>query len=89
MKLQIFQVDAFASQPFTGNPAAVVPLDEWLPAPAQGAIVVECRADDADTRALLAAIDHPPSRSEVVALVQCTLRYFPALMTKAFVTPFG
>src|SRR5687768_6767617 len=31
MKLQIFQIDAFASQPFTGNPAAVVPLEAWLP----------------------------------------------------------
>ena len=31
MKLQIFQVDAFTSKPFGGNPAAVVPLAEWLP----------------------------------------------------------
>ena len=31
MKLEIFQVDAFASKPFGGNPAAVVPLTEWLP----------------------------------------------------------
>src|SRR5687767_6890810 len=31
MKLDIFQIDAFASQPFTGNPAAVVPLERWLP----------------------------------------------------------
>lgn len=30
MKLQIFQVDAFTSKPFGGNPAAVVPLDAWL-----------------------------------------------------------
>lgn len=30
MKLGIFQVDAFTSEPFGGNPAAVVPLDEWL-----------------------------------------------------------
>ena len=30
MKLRIFQVDAFASRPFTGNPAAVVPLERWL-----------------------------------------------------------
>lgn len=26
-----FQVDAFASRPFAGNPAAVMPLDSWLP----------------------------------------------------------
>jgi PhzF family phenazine biosynthesis protein len=25
------QVDAFADRPFTGNPAAVMPLDAWLP----------------------------------------------------------
>lgn len=27
----IYQVDAFSNGPFTGNPAAVCPLDEWLP----------------------------------------------------------
>lgn len=31
MRLPFFQVDAFATRPFTGNPAAVVPLDAWLP----------------------------------------------------------
>ncbi|MBP7415444.1 MAG: PhzF family phenazine biosynthesis protein [Pyrinomonadaceae bacterium] len=31
MKLEIFQIDAFTSEPFHGNPAAVVPLTEWLP----------------------------------------------------------
>ncbi|WP_445665250.1 PhzF family phenazine biosynthesis protein [Fodinibius sp. AD559] len=31
MKLPIYQVDAFASEPFEGNPAAVCPLDNWLP----------------------------------------------------------
>ncbi len=40
---------------------------DWLPAPAQGAIAVECRSDDDATRALLAAIDHGPSRAEVMA----------------------
>jgi len=30
MKLQLFQADAFAASLFKGNPAAVVPLDEWL-----------------------------------------------------------
>lgn len=29
-RLPISQVDAFADRPFTGNPAAVMPLDEWL-----------------------------------------------------------
>jgi predicted PhzF superfamily epimerase YddE/YHI9 len=31
MKLQLWQVDAFAARPFAGNPAAVVPLQSWLP----------------------------------------------------------
>jgi PhzF family phenazine biosynthesis protein len=31
MKLSLYQIDAFATIPFTGNPAAVVPLTEWLP----------------------------------------------------------
>jgi PhzF family phenazine biosynthesis protein len=31
MKHEIFQIDAFASTPFAGNPAAVVPLTSWLP----------------------------------------------------------
>lgn len=31
MKLKIFQVDAFADRLFAGNPAAVVPLENWLP----------------------------------------------------------
>jgi PhzF family phenazine biosynthesis protein len=28
--LPLFQVDAFADRPFTGNPAAVIPLGAWL-----------------------------------------------------------
>ena len=30
MKLDIYQVDAFTSDLFKGNPAAVVPLDLWI-----------------------------------------------------------
>jgi len=30
-ELRIVQVDAFADRPFTGNPAAVMPLDAWFP----------------------------------------------------------
>jgi PhzF family phenazine biosynthesis protein len=29
-ELRLVQVDAFADRPFTGNPAAVVPLEQWL-----------------------------------------------------------
>lgn len=40
---------------------------DWLPAPSQGAIAVECRADDATTLTLIAPLDHAPSRAEVMA----------------------
>ena len=30
MKLPLYQIDAFASRVFTGNPAAVVPLEAWI-----------------------------------------------------------
>src|SRR5579863_4453552 len=32
MKLKMWQVDAFATKPFEGNPAALVPLESWLDA---------------------------------------------------------
>jgi hydroxymethylbilane synthase len=48
----------------TGHPLA---LADWLPAPAQAAIAIECRTADARTRAWLAAIDHAPSRAEAMA----------------------
>ena len=31
MSIPIFQVDAFSSKCFSGNPAAVCPLEDWLP----------------------------------------------------------
>src|SRR4051812_49396338 len=41
MKLKLWQVDAFAERPFAGNPAAVVPLDAWLPDEVMQAIANE------------------------------------------------
>jgi predicted PhzF superfamily epimerase YddE/YHI9 len=41
MKLDIYQVDAFTSKPFGGNPAAVVPLESWLPDETMQAIALE------------------------------------------------
>jgi len=41
MKLKMYQVDAFASQPFEGNPAAVCPLNTWLPDETMQAIASE------------------------------------------------
>ncbi|MFO7559172.1 MAG: PhzF family phenazine biosynthesis protein [Desulfobacterales bacterium] len=31
MELDLYQIDAFTGEVFKGNPAAVCPLDEWLP----------------------------------------------------------
>jgi len=47
-----------------GHPLAA---EEWLPAPGQGAIAIECRAGDAATHALLAAIDDGPSHKALLA----------------------
>ena len=41
--------------------------DDMVPAPGQGALAVECRADDAELIALLATIDHPATRAAVTA----------------------
>jgi hydroxymethylbilane synthase len=48
-----------------GLPRMVLPLAECPAAPAQGALALECRADDAATAALLRAIDHAPTRAAV------------------------
>lgn len=44
-----------------------LPAADWLPAPAQGAIGIECLAERADLRAWLAAIDDAPSHAAVRA----------------------
>ena len=41
MSLKLYQVDAFTSKVFGGNPAAVVPLDTWLPDSVMQAIAAE------------------------------------------------
>lgn len=41
MEIPIFQVDAFTSGIFSGNPAAVCPLEEWLPDDTLQAIAAE------------------------------------------------
>jgi len=41
MELPIYQVDAFTSRVFAGNPAAVCPLDRWLPDASMQAIAAE------------------------------------------------
>lgn len=42
-------------------------FEEMLPAPAQGALALECRTADTATRALLAAVDDPALRQVVTA----------------------
>ncbi|MFI4998743.1 MAG: hydroxymethylbilane synthase [Reyranellales bacterium] len=44
-----------------------VPEDEMLPAVGQGAVCIECRADDTKTRGWLAAVDHAPTATCVAA----------------------
>jgi hydroxymethylbilane synthase len=39
----------------------------FVPAPAQGALALQCRTDEAAVRDLLSALDHPPSRQAVTA----------------------
>lgn len=41
MQLPIYQLDAFSDQLFAGNPAAVVPLTQWLPDATMQAIAAE------------------------------------------------
>ncbi|MBO9621779.1 MAG: PhzF family phenazine biosynthesis protein [Sphingomonas sp.] len=59
MKLPFAQIDAFADRPFTGNPAAVMPLEEWLDDAvlqaiaaennlAETAFIIEDESDEAD-----------------------------------------
>jgi len=40
-RIPVYQVDAFASRLFTGNPAAVCPLERWLPDEQMQAIAAE------------------------------------------------
>ena len=41
MKLTLYQIDAFANKIFGGNPAAVIPLEQWLDAPLMQQIALE------------------------------------------------
>jgi PhzF family phenazine biosynthesis protein len=41
MRIPIYQVDAFSSRLFRGNPAAICPLDRWLPDETMQAIAAE------------------------------------------------
>ena len=55
-----------------GDIGVTIPVEEMLPAVGQGAVCIECRADDARMRELLAGIDHRPTalcvRAEIAML---------------------
>lgn len=50
-----------------GRISARLDAPRWLPAPAQGAIAIECRDRDTDTLALLSILDDAPTRTCVEA----------------------
>ena len=50
MKIPIYQIDAFASQLFHGNPAAVCPLEQWLSDELMQAIAAESAGRLSDIR---------------------------------------
>jgi hydroxymethylbilane synthase len=52
---------------YTGAITQVFELDEMLPAPGQGALAVECRADDPELATLLAAVNDAASMAAAVA----------------------
>lgn len=58
---------AFDRLGLTGHIAEVLTVDVMLPQVAQGALVVECRADDMATLAAVAGIEHGPTRRAVDA----------------------
>lgn len=47
--------------------AEMLDPDRFVPAPGQGCVAIECRADDEVAAAVLAAVDHRPSRAAVLA----------------------
>lgn len=46
-------------------PVDVLPVERFVPAVGQGCVAVECLAADAETRDVLAAVDHAPTRHDV------------------------
>ncbi len=71
MRIPLYQIDAFADGPFTGNPAAVCPLDAWLPAETMQAIAAENNLSETaffvpEGDWLPAALVHPERRGRSV-----------------------
>jgi hydroxymethylbilane synthase len=52
---------------FGNRISAALPAGICIPAPGQGIVAVETRAEDAGTRTVVEAVDHPPSARALVA----------------------
>lgn len=57
-----------------GRITAELSVPEWLPAPAQGVIGLQCRAGDQHTAALIGGLDHRPTRQLTRAERHLSLR---------------
>lgn len=68
----------------TEHVAAVLSIDEFLPAVGQGAIGIETRENDENTRTMLAAINHPAT-----AVALAAERAFLAVLDGSCRTPIG
>ncbi len=100
MKLPLYQVDAFTSRVFSGNPAAVVLLDEWLPNKSLAAIAAENNlsetafvvphGDPMPLRWFTPAVEVDLCGHATLATAHVLFRHvFPAASTLAFGTKSG
>ncbi len=63
----VMAVAALEILDLTDRIAEALPADRFVPAPGQGCVAIECREDAAEVAALLAAVDHAPTRAAVTA----------------------
>jgi len=61
----VMAVAALQILQLTDRIAQVLPVDDFVPAPGQGCVALECRAADQAVATLLAAVDHPATRAAV------------------------
>ncbi len=62
----VMAVAALQILALTDRIAQALPTAQFIPSPGQGCVALECRADDSEVAALLAAVDHPATRSAVL-----------------------
>jgi len=61
----VMAVAALQILELTERIAQHLPVEAFVPSPGQGCVAVECRTDDMEVAELLAAIDHPTTRTAV------------------------